>query len=497
MIPPIAQHYTRLPLQKMGRWALLPADTETWMTEETSEAFKALFGLPKGILNICTLDDGFMQNYVPLPYMEALWARVHEVTKRDMKGLETILHTFYALREQACRAIAVPLELEKKSHEELLALYQNNRSWVHRVSAYDQFGWITERYWEPLLEEILVGKLGLEKGSEDYHHALFTLTKPPERSTTLNERLALLKAARRVQTDPSSIQSAAAELAEQFGWMPVFTYGTPWDAAWYKKQLEGFARKDSTTLDQDIKALEDYSTKRTNDIQRIQHEYALPDRDMQPFVNFSLTLDARNEAEFFVSFAGCHLLPIYAEIAKRLRMTVRETRLLFEAEIAQALRGEIDPHAAVQSKQGIVAWGFDEEMKERHNLAGQEARELFEIVEKNVIESASPRTKKGVCASPGKAKGRARIILSPEQNDEVEAGDILITVATTVDYLPAMQRASAIVTDVGGLTCHAAVISREFGIPCIVSHPNATTAFKSGQWIELDADKATITSVTL
>lgn len=495
----IYQHYLTMPLKKMGRWALLPADTETWMTKHTSRYFQELFGLPKGILNICTLDDGYMQNYVPMPFINKLYAKIDSLTQDDPKGLEQILRTFYGIRQQARQQVAINTiasRLSKTSTEELINLYITNRDWVHQLSAFDQFGWIGENYWEPKMKDVLV-KGGLNPGSTEYHQALFALTKPEELSTTLMERKGLLSSAIKIKQGKLDLSSAAKKLTQQFGWMPVFTYSTPWDVSWYEKQLARLAEKEATVLNRDYQNLVGYKSIRRKEISKIVKTYKLTEREQQVFMDFGLTLDVRNEAEYFVSFAGFYLIPLYQEMAKRLLLSVDELRKLFEDEIVSALRGELDPNQTIKDKQGIVAWGFDPEMMQRFNLTGEMARDLFEGVEKNLDQTPKSKASKGVCASPGQASGPARVILTPAENDRVQEGDILVTVATTVDYLPAMQRASAIVTEVGGLTCHAAVVAREFGIPCIVSFANATRVFKDGQFLELNADKATIKQVGL
>lgn len=79
-----------------------------------------------------------------------------------------------------------------------------------------------------------------------------------------------------------------------------------------------------------------------------------------------------------------------------------------------------------------------------------------------------------------------------EAGGKVKQGDILITHATTVDYLPPMKRAAAFVTEIGGLTCHAAVVAREFGVPCVVGLKNAMANFKDGDMVEVDANKGIV-----
>src|SRR6185436_8588453 len=124
-----------------------------------------------------------------------------------------------------------------------------------------------------------------------------------------------------------------------------------------------------------------------------------------------------------------------------------------------------------------------------------ETEKLFKYVESYVKPVQGGDENKGLCASPGKVKGIARIVPYPTDANKVKQGDILITYATTTDYLPAMKRAGGIITEVGGLTCHAAVVSREFGIPCIVALKNAMKNFQDGEMIEVNADKGLVTKL--
>jgi len=99
---------------------------------------------------------------------------------------------------------------------------------------------------------------------------------------------------------------------------------------------------------------------------------------------------------------------------------------------------------------------------------------------------------RGLPASPGRAAGKAHIIFDPKDIDQFNEGEVLITTMTTPDWVPAMKKARTIVTDAGGMTCHAAIVSRELGIPCIVgtearSEVEATRAIEDGQIITVDA----------
>lgn len=96
---------------------------------------------------------------------------------------------------------------------------------------------------------------------------------------------------------------------------------------------------------------------------------------------------------------------------------------------------------------------------------------------------------KGGPASPGEATGYARIVLNREMFGKVEYGDIIIAHMTTPDFIEVIKKASAIITDEGGITCHAAIICLEFNMPCIVGTKNATKVFKDGDWVYVNATK--------
>jgi pyruvate,water dikinase len=98
----------------------------------------------------------------------------------------------------------------------------------------------------------------------------------------------------------------------------------------------------------------------------------------------------------------------------------------------------------------------------------------------------------GAPASPGVASGPVKIVPDPSQIDKVMEGDVLVAEMTTPDFVPAMKRAAAIVTDRGGRTAHAAIVSRELGIPCVVGCEKATTTLKDGQVITVDGSSGKV-----
>lgn len=103
----------------------------------------------------------------------------------------------------------------------------------------------------------------------------------------------------------------------------------------------------------------------------------------------------------------------------------------------------------------------------------------------------------GTPASLGVYRGAARKIMTSRDFSAFKSGEILVTTMTRPDFLPLMKKAGAIVTDEGGLTCHAAIVARELGIPCIVGVKNATSVLRNGDFVEVDAEKGIVKIINL
>jgi len=101
----------------------------------------------------------------------------------------------------------------------------------------------------------------------------------------------------------------------------------------------------------------------------------------------------------------------------------------------------------------------------------------------------------GTCASLGIATGPVRILRTLDSIAELKEGEVLVTSMTRPEFVPAMKKAIAIVTDEGGITSHAAIISRELGIPCVIGTKNATRVLKDGWIVQVKANHGSITVI--
>ncbi|MCK4589840.1 MAG: hypothetical protein KAT77_05320 [Nanoarchaeota archaeon] len=121
---------------------------------------------------------------------------------------------------------------------------------------------------------------------------------------------------------------------------------------------------------------------------------------------------------------------------------------------------------------------------------GEEADKQFEKLE--IKKESAQDVIKGAVASKGKVTGEVVIVLGSEDFNKIKEGCILVANMTTPWYTPYMSKVKAIVTDEGGIGTHAAIISREFGIPCIIGTKVATQVLKDGDLVEVDAEKGVV-----
>lgn len=182
---------------------------------------------------------------------------------------------------------------------------------------------------------------------------------------------------------------------------------------------------------------------------------------------------------------------LWKEIGKRMELKAEDTSYLQDEEIINFLKGnkDISKREVQKRKKGFVMY-LDTNKKIVCLSNGQVpiVLKLFKL------DGGSEKIEEivGRIASRGKAKGKVAIVRGVKDLPKVKKGDIIIAVTTHPDFVAAMRRAAAIVTDEGGITSHAAIVSREFGIPCVVGTKLATKLLKDGDVVEVDANKGEV-----
>jgi phosphoenolpyruvate synthase/pyruvate phosphate dikinase len=180
--------------------------------------------------------------------------------------------------------------------------------------------------------------------------------------------------------------------------------------------------------------------------------------------------------------------PVMNEIASRLKINFDDLIYLYPEEIYKLLSQPslLNKEVINERKKGYAFISDDS-----HEYALFTGQHLMEWKEKFSVK-IDTGVIKGIVACKGKVRGRVVLMKDRSELSKIHFGDIIVTPLTTPDFVVAMKKSSAIVTDLGGMTSHAAIVSRELGIPCIVGTKNATRILKDGDMVEVDANNGVV-----
>lgn len=187
---------------------------------------------------------------------------------------------------------------------------------------------------------------------------------------------------------------------------------------------------------------------------------------------------------------------ILTELGKRMGLSLLEIKYLTDGEIKEAVLNKNYFHYQEICKQRVekccyLCHNGIIEVYEGEVAEKMIAKKMKEIIKKDEI-SADTIQIKGMTAYKGKVTGVAKIVLVVADIDKIKEGEILVSSSTNPDLLLAMKKASAFVTNTGGIISHAAIVSRELKKPCVVGTRVATHLIKDGDLIEVDADKGVV-----
>lgn len=181
---------------------------------------------------------------------------------------------------------------------------------------------------------------------------------------------------------------------------------------------------------------------------------------------------------------------ILKEISKRTKININLLKYASHNEIKKVFSQELSSSKLSKRRTKCVFyWGEEGYECVTKNVNNIREKLLGKSDEKEVNDF------RGLTASTGIARGKVKILTSVKEISKVNKGDVLVAVMTRPDYIPAMRKAAAIITDEGGITCHAAIISRELGIPCIIGTKIATQVLKDGMKVKVDANHGLVSII--
>lgn len=203
------------------------------------------------------------------------------------------------------------------------------------------------------------------------------------------------------------------------------------------------------------------------------------------FGDFMVTKIYRRYAQIYAVY---RMKAIQNEIARRFNVDLMQVSFMLPGEVKSALlEGKIS-RAVLRGRSEFCVYYTESAEEEIHT--GEKARLLAQMVEPKKVEAVNEF--KGQTGCIGKATGFVKIITRPSDMAKMNQGDILVSIATDPDIVPAMKKAAAIVTEQGGVTSHAAIVSRELKIPCVIGTKIATKVLKDGDLVEVDATRGIV-----
>ncbi len=202
--------------------------------------------------------------------------------------------------------------------------------------------------------------------------------------------------------------------------------------------------------------------------------------------DFMVTKIYRRYAQLFALYKTTFFLE---EIARRIGLNLKEVRFMTSEEIKEALFSQKINKEEIRSrvKFSLYYTAKDTEIYYSGHEAEQIAKKYIQKIDNQKVVEL-----KGQCGCRGQAKGAVRIVNVIRDMAKMKKGDILVSISTQPDLLPAMKKAAAFVTDQGGVTSHAAIVAREMNVPCVIATRIATKVLKDGDLVEVDADKGIV-----
>ena len=472
-----------------------------------------------GTSRICFFKNGRADWYIPQKDLEKTaamlikkLARTPQLGKKLMAKWKKDQTAFL----KACEKIET-LDLKKLSNPKLLTAFQDlTQKYLKRCtssSLIDSFALTTDVKISQMIEKELT-RLGQGK---KFAEVFSRLTAPTYQHFVNEAEIALLELLLKIQKNPAAKKLFAQQpkkilkaLKEQFPHLhrlinfycqKYFYLRNNYIRDYQLTEKDVLAESQSilsshTLLKRRLQEMENMPRENQRQKQALIRELKIskPLRKLLELSDdFTYWQDERKKSSFLATH---YFSLIFKELAKRTSFSVKEFKFMFPAEICRVIKSASKPPAPhfkdkiqARLKECAVVW---QKNKRKITLNPEEITTL----KKSVVPPAPKASDQleGLIACPGWVKGPAKIVKSATEIGKVKEGDIIVAVMTRPDYLPAIKKAAAIITDEGGITSHAAIIAREFNLPCVIATRHATKIFRDNEWLEIDTASGTIRS---
>jgi phosphohistidine swiveling domain-containing protein len=326
------------------------------------------------------------------------------------------------------------------------------------------------------------------------------ITDPLEYQTeNLREELSLLKIAiiakqqgitRLTNNESPRIAQLLEDHTDNFSYIPFgYNTGVIWNKKYFIRKINQLLKRDPQFVRKSILGNITEKIKNRDELIR-QSKLSKKEKILAESLRALAYLQEIKKAAQTKSHPFLNLV-IYKDLSRRLGIAAKSFGYISYPEIRDCLLKGVSralvkelckrkSFSAVVLKDCRFDWIYGQKVKDilRANDIGQEVKNI--------------KLLKGIPASRGFFKGRVLVCFVSTEISRVKKGDVLVTGMTTPDFVPAMKKAGAIITDEGGITSHAAIVARELNKPCIIGTKIATQVLKDGDLVEVDANKGIV-----
>lgn len=391
------------------------------------------------------------------------------------------------------------IDFSNYSNKKLAILYNkfeflHNEAHIRRVPA-----WIMETSGEVFSKDItgyLDKEIKKQKLRFNPNLVFITLSSSLEETCTSREKKEFLQIALKLKTkkrlNDKIIKDNLRNHFKQYRWLSYGISGPALTESYFVENMKNLLGKDKNEIKKELDEINNQYKKIQEEKKEILKKLKINKlyQGLIKLAEETIHVKAYSKEALFWGYYSVESL--FKEIAKRLDINLKLLRKMLPWEIMPALlKGKCDReelkrrwdysfHYVKNGKSKIFTGDEARKFIDKLNLKREEeiATDILEI--------------KGTCARVGYAKGRVKIINDPKELNKMNEGDILVSHMTDPEIVIAMKKSSAIVTDLGGITCHAAIISRELGKPCVIGTKIATRVLKDNDLIEVEADNGIV-----
>ncbi len=423
----------------------------------------AYFGAKNKMAHVFYSEDILVENGKKMLRTELQNPGYYDQLLQEWKEKERVYYQIVEELEQ--------LDLSKLNLEQLKDYYvrlcqSSSEAWAVTLTA-NNISVCADVIWIPAI---------VKKYGQEAIEQFATLSAPKETSLMKVEEGSLLKIADKIEPGakfkdlPRKIIEELERHAKEYHWINNnYGFAKRLDAEYFFNKIK------------EIKVAEDKKIKvkiNFNEEEKVQAEM---------ISKATLLHDRRKKNNLICVY---HTFELFKEISKYIDYSSEDLKYLYFKETVDLLSGkDLSKEEIEKRKEGFVVKA---EVGNDTILSGKEADEMYYIID-NIYKDQTEI--KGMCACKGKVQGKVKVILNASEDKDFQQGDILVASMTRPEFTTLMRKAAAIVTDEGGLTCHAAVVSRELGVPCIIGTKFATQVLKDNDLVEVNANEGTVRKI--